>query len=57
LEDYDEYSKQAKLMTSIHASRVLIEPTQDENKTQVPEAKKLKEKKPVLKKKTTLKRL
>ena len=31
LEDYEEYSKQAKLMTQIHASRLLVSPPQDEN--------------------------
>ncbi len=31
LEDYDEYAKQAKLMTQIHASKQLVAAAQDEN--------------------------
>lgn len=31
LEDYDEYAKQARLMTTIHASRKLVEKTSSEN--------------------------
>lgn len=37
LEDYDEYAKQARLMTTIHATRKLVEKSSSENEPKEPE--------------------